>query len=92
MAKYTVQSPVKHGGKIHDIDATITLDDDAAAPLLALGRITAKGGTKNSSDDASSTEGNSEDSRDAARQAAKSKEPAPGASTSAPAKKSGGKK
>ena len=88
MATYTVQSPVKHGGKIYEIGATIKLDDETAAPLLALGRITTQGGTKNSSEAKGSA-----DTGDAARQAAESGSPATEAGASAPAtKKSGGKK
>lgn len=67
MTAYTVQSPVKSGGKIYQIGAKITLDDETAAPLLALGRITSVA-AKNSSGDASSNE----NSGDAARQAAES--------------------
>ena len=39
MAKYVVNSPIKSGGKIHAIGASIVLDDAIAAPLLATGRI-----------------------------------------------------
>ena len=37
MPKYTVLSPVKHDGKRHNVDSTITLKADEGAALVALG-------------------------------------------------------
>jgi hypothetical protein len=43
MAKqaYKVLSPVVHNDKRYEVDAPITLDDDAAKPLLEVGAIEA---------------------------------------------------
>jgi hypothetical protein len=79
MAKYTVQSPIKSGGKIHAVGAAITLDDAIAAPLLAKGRIEVPGGVTNSTGASSTKEATG--TGDGARQA-----PEP------PAKKTGAKK
>jgi len=37
--QYTVATPIKHGGARYEVDATIDLDDAAAAPLLACGAV-----------------------------------------------------
>ncbi len=79
MPKYIVRSPVKSGGKIHDIGVTVTLDEESAAPLLALGRIEPRdgepqaGAAENSSDESGSVNAIA---GDAAQQAAKPNTPA----------------
>jgi hypothetical protein len=37
--KYTVTSPVEHNGKRYEVNASIDLGDEHAAPLLAIGHI-----------------------------------------------------
>lgn len=39
MPKFKVLAPVVHNDKRYEIDSPITLDDETAAPLLAVGAI-----------------------------------------------------
>ena len=87
MAKYVVNSPIKSGGKIHAIGASIVLDDAIAAPLLATGRIETIA-KKNSNVSAESTPV----SGDGAQQAPESRVPETDSAANPPAKKPGAKK